>query len=195
MRDTSDMRLIDPPTHPLTAEEFQELPEIEGVRIELWEGNLVVMAAAQMAWHSATARRVEDYFRAAKREVLREMGVVVGPRDVPIPDVLVFRGPIDLERSQFPADEVACVIEVVSPESLQRDTVAKPAKYAAAGIPEFWVVTRYPHNVDDAKVEIFRLTPAGNYGLARRCSLTELEDESYDSRMGDSRLGDSRLGA
>jgi Uma2 family endonuclease len=184
------MGLIDlPRLLPMTAEEFEELPEVEGARVELWEGNLVMMAAAQMAWHSAIARRVEDYFRAAKREVLREMGVVVGKRDVPIPDLLVFKGAIDLERSQFPADDVACVVEVVSSESVQRDTVAKPAKYAAAGIPEFWLVTRVRDDLDDTKVEIFRLTPEGTYGLARRCSLAELEDESYDSRLGDSRLG------
>src|SRR5262245_23112429 len=112
------MRLIDPPTHPLTAEEFEQLPEVEGVRIELWEGNLVVMAAAQMAWHSATARRIEDYCRAAKRDTVREVGVVVAPRDVPIPDVLVFRQPIrNLRQSQFRADELDCVVEIVSPES------------------------------------------------------------------------------
>src|SRR5688572_22557942 len=109
MRDTSPMGLIDLPRLPMTAEKFQNLPEVEGNRVELWEGNLVVMAAAQMGWHSAIARRVEDYFRAAKREVMREMGVVIGPRDVPIPDLLVFKGAIDLERSQYPADEVACV--------------------------------------------------------------------------------------
>lgn len=160
---------------PLTAEEFESIPEPEGTRLELWEGNLVVMAAAQMAWHSATARRIEDLFRAAKREVLREIGVVVGPRDVPIPDVVVFRGPIDLMRSQFPAADVTCVVEVISPESVNRDKHAKPAKYAAAGIPELWLVSQHEQDAYDAEVEIYKLTPAGEYGLAERKLLTELE--------------------
>jgi Uma2 family endonuclease len=177
MRDTSRMGIIDLPRLPMTAEEFQKLPEVEGARVELWEGNLVMVAAARMGWHSAIARRIEDCFRAAKREVMREMGVIVGPRDVPIPDLLVFKEAMDLERSQFPAEQVACVVEVVSSESVQRDTVAKPAKYAAAGIPEFWLVTRVHNDLDDTRVEIFRLTPEGAYGLARRCSLAELEDE------------------
>src|SRR5215204_5003341 len=128
MRDTPPVPLIDLPTPPLTAEDFEKIPEPEFFRLELWEGNVVVTAAAQMAWHTATARRVEDHFRAAGCEVLREIGVVVAPRDVPSPDVTVFREPIkNLRRSQFPAEDVICVVEVVSPESVERDTIAKPA--------------------------------------------------------------------
>jgi len=184
MSDTLGMRLIDPPTHPLTAEEFQELPEIEGVRIELWEGNLVVMAAAQMAWHSAVARRVEDFFRDAGRETLREVGVVVAPRDVPVPDVLVFREPIkNLRQSQFPANELDGVVEVVSAESVERDTKIKPAKYAAARIPEFWLVTEDPQDSFEALVEIYRLTPEGSYELRRKSSLADLERVGYDARL------------
>ncbi|WP_162908180.1 Uma2 family endonuclease [Allorhizocola rhizosphaerae] len=170
------MLITDLPSLPLTADEFEKIPEPDGARLELWEGNLVVMAAAQMAWHSATARRVEDLFRAAKREVLREIGVVLGPRDVPIPDVVVFREPVDLDRSQFPAADVTCVVEVISPESVNRDKNAKPAKYAAARIPEFWLVGRLPENPNDAQVEIYKLTPEGGYGLAERALLSELEE-------------------
>ncbi len=168
--------MTDLPSLPLSAEEFEKIPEPEGARLELWEGNLVVMAAAQMAWHSATAQRVLEYFRAQNREVLREIGVVVAPRHVPSPDVTVFREPIkNLRRSQFPAEDVICVVEVVSPESVERDTVAKPAKYAAAGIPEFWLVTEDPDDQYDARVQIFKLTPAGTYALQERVALSRLE--------------------
>jgi Uma2 family endonuclease len=184
------MGLIEIPRLPMTAEEFQELPEVEGARLELWEGSLVVTAAAQMAWHSAIARRIEDFFRAAKLETLRELGVIVAPHDVPVPDVLVFREPIkDLRRSQFPAEDLMCVVEVVSPESKVRDIERKPAKYAAARIPEFWLATEDTRDPFEAQVEIYRLTVGGGYALAQRWTLSDLERAGYDSRLGDSRLG------
>lgn len=37
---------LDLPALPMTAEEFERLPAVEGARLELWEGSLVVAAAA-----------------------------------------------------------------------------------------------------------------------------------------------------
>ena len=40
------MTILDLPPHlPMTAEELEELPSVEGWRIELWEGNLDVASA------------------------------------------------------------------------------------------------------------------------------------------------------
>lgn len=183
------MGILDLPRLPMTAEEFQKLPEVEGARVELWEGNLVVMAAAQMWWHSEAAQRVLDLARAAGLSASREMGVEVGPKDVPIPDVVVFRERVKFpRRSQFAAHDVACVVEVMSPESVERDTIAKPAKYAEARIPEFWLVREDPEDAYEAIVEIYRLTPPGKYALERKWALADLEEAGYDSRLG-SRLG------
>jgi len=191
MRDTSTMGLIDLPRLPMTAEEFQELPQVEGARVELWGGNLVVMAAAQMWWHADVAHRVVSFFREGGCSANHELGVIVAPRDVPIPDVVVFRERVtDTRRSQFPAHDVACVVEIVSPESIERDTKWKPARYAAARIPEFWLITEDPDDPSEADVEIYRLTPGGTYELSRKWELTDLEAAGYDSRLGfDSRLG------
>jgi len=184
------MGIIDLPRLPMTAEEFQELPEVEGRRFELWGGNLFVMAAAQMWWHADVAYRVVAFFRAAGCSANHEVGVVVAPKDVPIPDVVVLRERIsNPRRSQLPARDVACVVEIVSPESAERDTKWKPAKYAAARIPEFWLITEDPSDQFEADVEIYRLTPEGTYGLSSKWELTDLEQAGYDSRLGDSRLG------
>jgi Uma2 family endonuclease len=113
-----ELKLELPGALPLTAEQFVAVPVVEGVRMELEEGNLVVMASAQMAWHSLAAQRIANWFNEREAVVtLREVGVVVGPRSVPAPDVTVFRKPVtELRRSQFPAEDVQCVVEVVSPE-------------------------------------------------------------------------------
>ncbi|MFC0528327.1 Uma2 family endonuclease [Phytohabitans kaempferiae] len=170
-----ELKLELPGALPLTAEEFAAVPVVEGVRMELEEGNLVVMASAQMMWHTMTARRIQDWFRAQGLFAEREVGVVVGPRSVPAPDVTVFYKPVsDLRRSQFPAADVRCVVEVVSPESVSRDRVSKPLKYAAAGIPEFWLVEEHPDAPADAIVKQHRLAGSA-YTVARTVTLAEIE--------------------
>lgn len=54
-----------------------------------------------------------------------------------------------------PAD---LVVEIVSPESAQRDRVTKLSEYQDAGIPEYWLI-------DPAQEEaaFYRLTPEGRY--------------------------------
>jgi Uma2 family endonuclease len=44
------------------------------------------------------------------------------------------------------------VVEVVSPDNLERDTVIKRADYAEAGIPEYWIV-----NPEEAAITVLKL--------------------------------------
>ena len=170
-----------PAALPMTAEDFARLPVPEGVRLELWDGNLDMAASAQLHWHSQIVHRVLTMFLNSDREASAETGVVLGPRSVRAPDVTRFRSGVtpDTEQSQFPVADVDLVVEVLSPESDERDQLVKPYEYAQAGIPEFWLVDRDP---DDRRtgaiVRIFRLTPGPSgevYTLVRRARLSELE--------------------
>ncbi len=174
------MTSLDMPRLPLTAEEFEHLPSIDGWRIELWEGNLDVSAAAQMRWHAIVMRRVANMFEGAGRAVTTETGVVLARRTVREPDVTRFRAGVDpgYKRSQFPAADVDLVVEVVSAESEKRDHLVKPEEYAAAGIPEFWLVEEHPDDDADAVVKMYRLTPRGNYALERSVDLSALLAEN-----------------
>lgn len=85
---------------------------------------------------------------------MREVGVKVAPRDVPSPDVMVLNRPLtaaDLDRSQFDCRDVARVVEVVSEESRDRNTLTV-----------------------DATVSIFKLPPAGTYEISARHELSQL---------------------
>lgn len=64
---------------------------------------------------------------------------------------------VELERSYIdgPGD---IVIEVVSPESRERDLVTKFAVYAEGGVPEYWII-----NAIDNEAHFYRLNDAGNY--------------------------------
>lgn len=168
---------------PLSAEEFVELQVPEGTRLELWNGNLDMAAAAQMYWHSAVANRILQVLLRSGRRAARETGVVLAPRTVRAPDVSRFREGIKpaLRGSQFPAEDVDLVVEVVSPESEERDRLVKPHEYARAGIPEFWVAEEHPDDAEEALINIYRLTPGlvGNtYTLIRQLSLAEIEAEA-----------------
>ncbi len=174
------MTILDMPPHlPLTAEEFEDLPPVEGWRIELWEGNLDVASAAQMAWHSTTMREIANMIAATGRVVHTEVGVVLAPRTVRTPDVTRFRPGVrpDLLRSQFPVADVDLVIEIISPESAKRDRLIKPDEYATAGIPEFWLVEQHPEDINDAEVNIYQLAPSRAYTLVRSVALSALEQE------------------
>ncbi|WP_221490126.1 Uma2 family endonuclease [Crossiella cryophila] len=43
----------------------------------------------------------------------------------------------------FAPEDVLLVVEVVSPESAHRDNTVKPGKYAAAGIPHYWLIEEH----------------------------------------------------
>jgi Uma2 family endonuclease len=174
------MTTLDVPRLPLTAEEFERMPPVKGLRIELWEGNLDVSAAAQMRWHAVVMRRIANLFEAAGRAVTTETGVVLARRTVREPDVTRFRAGVNpgYKRSQFPAADVDCVVEVVSAESGTRDRKLKPDEYASAGIPEFWLVEEHPDEDADAVINIYRLTPHGNYAFERSVDLSALLAEN-----------------
>lgn len=46
------------------------------------------------------------------------------------------------------------MVEVVSEESLDRDRTTKPMKYAAAGIPHFWLIE---HEENGPAIHVFEL--------------------------------------
>lgn len=102
-----------------------------------------------------------DLFR-----VRREMSVVLGPRQRPEPDVLVVRADAEIgpDATWYPAAAVVLVIEVVSPDSEERDRQRKPQLYAEAGIRYFW---RVENSSGGIALYAYELDPATRqYALA-----------------------------
>ncbi|MGI8336339.1 Uma2 family endonuclease [Actinomadura scrupuli] len=90
---------------------------------------------------------------------MSRMDVKLGHRMRPCPDVLVIDAVVaeDDDRTCYRPDEVQLVIEVVSPESEERDRKTKPQRYAEAGIEHFWRV----EDVAGAPVAyVYELDPA-----------------------------------
>src|SRR2546430_6628108 len=180
-READPMPTLDLPFGlPLTAEQFEKLGCVEGLRIELWDGNLDVSASAQVAWHGLVKHRIADLFEADGQTVSTGIGVALSDRTVREPDVTRFRrgASPSLQQSQFPVADVDLVVEVVTPESDKRDRVIKPDEYAAAGVPEFLPVEEDPEDEADAVINIYRLAESGAYALVRSVDLSVLQKEN-----------------
>lgn len=133
------MRTIElPVTVEWTPEMLERLPR--DYRYEVSEGRLIVSAAAMRPWHGDAQIRITHLLRSAGLVAYPELGVVIGPGEVYDCDIGVLRDPPAPHVAYHPAREFELVVEVVSPDSRTADRIVKPAKYAAAGIPEYWRV-------------------------------------------------------
>ncbi|MCW2940350.1 MAG: hypothetical protein JWN00_3335 [Actinomycetia bacterium] len=137
-------------------------------RVELIDGALVFMSP-QKRFHQWVIHGLSNAIgeqAPASLRVVDQMDVKLGHRQRPVPDVLVIDAAAadDFDRTYYVPAEVHLVIEVVSPESEERDRLTKPLRYAAAGIVHFW---RVENNGDQPVVYVYELDPASKtYGLA-----------------------------
>ena len=84
-----------------------------------------------------------------------EVSLLLGPRSRPEPDLMILRGPISRYKAQPPtSQDVALIIEVAE-SSYRYDRGHKWRKYAAAGVPVYWIV-----HLKKRQVEVYR-DPAG----------------------------------
>ncbi len=120
----------------------------EDDRVELLEG-VIVASPPQGPLHAAVLTDVlAALIRAvADRAVVRaQMPFLAGRRSVPEPDVAVVPG-----RSadyQFRHPDAALLVVEIADSSLPQDRLTKSRIYAAAGVPEYWIV-----NLRDRRLE------------------------------------------
>jgi Uma2 family endonuclease len=93
----------------------------------------------------------------AALSVAREMSIVLSERQRPEPDLVVITTEEGGGDTWYPADAVLLAVEIVSPESQDRDRRRKPRLYAEAGIRHFWRVEEndglpvvYVYELDEA---------------------------------------------
>jgi Uma2 family endonuclease len=128
----------------MTVERYLGLVE-EGVlseddRVELLEGVIVAMTPSNPPHDTGVTLATHALIRAvADRATVRtQRSLVVRPWSLPEPDVAVVAGaPRDYSECH---PEAALLAVEVADSSLQQDRLTKAAIYAAAGIPEYWIV-------------------------------------------------------
>ncbi|SEO77602.1 Endonuclease, Uma2 family (restriction endonuclease fold) [Actinacidiphila rubida] len=129
---------------------------------ELMDGSLVFVSP-QRKFHSLAMYLLEQCLRSTVPETLRvrrEMAVVISKRNVPEPDLVVVQAAADADQRQtrYEVKDVVLAVEVVSPDSEDRDRDTKPHKYAAAGIAHFWRVEMAGED-DRPVVYVYELDP------------------------------------
>jgi Uma2 family endonuclease len=153
------------PVHPLTVDDYHAMAEA-GIlgpddRVELIDGQII----EKMTIGPRHIRIVNLLTEAA---VMRASSVVEVSIQNPVrlsrytepePDVVLLRKDRDLTRVPH-AEDVLLLVEVAE-QSLRLDKRVKLPRYAAAGIPEVWIV-----NVPDARLECYRDPSPSGYATA-----------------------------
>ncbi len=148
--------------HRLSVDDYHRMIEIgiltEDDPVELLEGKLVTKMP-QKGPHSHTVMEcydmIKDLLSGGEWKVRCQMPITLAHSE-PEPDVSVSVGPKSNYFTRHPkANEVALVIEVAD-SSLLEDRRYKGSLYAAAKIPQLWIV-----NLPDAVVEVHTSPRAG----------------------------------
>jgi Uma2 family endonuclease len=128
----------------MTVERYLGLLE-EGVlseddRVELLEGVIVAMTPSSPPHDTGVTLATHALIRAVAEQatVRTQCSLVVRPWSLPEPDVAVVPGSPRDYSERHP--ETALLAVEVADSSLQQDRLTKAAIYAAAGIPEYWIV-------------------------------------------------------
>ncbi|HET7462032.1 MAG TPA: Uma2 family endonuclease [Longimicrobium sp.] len=165
------------PTQPAvrrwTYDEFARLPD-DGNRYEVIGGELYVSASPRPI-HQEISARISDLVRpfvkqnGLGRALPGPIDIVFGEGDFLAPDYVFVRHDrtgIISERGVEGAPDL--VVEIVSRGTKSRDRGIKRRRYAAFGVPEYWIV-----DWDRKHVEIYRDTD----DKARQ---TEIATDSFD---------------
>jgi Uma2 family endonuclease len=121
-------------------------------RVELLEGVVVSMSPANSP-HATAVHLVAEALHAAvgERAAVRiQAPLVLGRRSVPEPDVALVTGRTRDYTKAHPT--TALLVVEVADSSLGQDRLTKTAIYAAAGIPEYWIV-----NLREDTIEVHRM--------------------------------------
>jgi Uma2 family endonuclease len=118
-----------------------------GDKVELLEGVVVAMAPEGL-WHANGVRWVARALTVAigtRAYVDQQHSFIAGALSVPEPDVTVLPGRLEDYLTHHPS--TAHLVVEIADSSLVQDRLTKAAIYAAAGIPEYWIVARRGEHV------------------------------------------------
>lgn len=140
----SDLAALPAPDGEWTAEDYLRLSGRTNRLVEFTCGYIKVLPMPTDQ-HQAM---VETLFLLLRAYAARTRGKArfaplrlrIGPARYREPDILFLRSAQDPRRQDRFWTGADLVVEVVSPDDPERDRTAKRAEYAAAGIPEYWIV-------------------------------------------------------
>ncbi len=161
--------LVDVARRRFTVEEFWRMAEaglfLERPRVELVDGEIVDMAPIGPR-HALCVSVLSEWFvpRLAGRALLfPQLSLRLGPRTECQPDLVLVRPPRAAYRGANPAPSDALLLVEVADTSRAYDRQVKAPMYAAADVPEVWIV-----DVVSETVEVYREPASDRYREVRR---------------------------
>lgn len=124
-----------------TVSDLHALPD-DGLRYELIDGSLIVSPSATYSHNNIArwlANILEDASPTDEWIVGTDQSTTIDDRSELRPD-LVVASVKRINETPFPIGDTLLVGEVISPNSVLRDTEIKRALYARAGVPAYWIV-------------------------------------------------------
>ena len=132
--------------HRFSVEDYQRMVEAgvfgEDQRLELVQGEVLEMAPIG-SWHAAVVDWLSRHFwhcAGSHAHIRIQNPVALPPDSEPQPDIAVLAPRADGYAGAHPGPEAVRLLVEVAEASSTFDLGAKAALYAAAGIPEYWVV-------------------------------------------------------
>jgi Uma2 family endonuclease len=134
---------VELPAREITLDDVTELAASSDLRYELIEGNLLVMAPADIDHARVITELIVWFVKHGTEHVLPTPGLrIKGRSSGRNPDLMVLRRQVPGETVWVEPEDVLLAVEVVSPGSRSEDRIRKPLEYAEAGIPHFWRIER-----------------------------------------------------
>jgi Uma2 family endonuclease len=161
--------------HRFSVEDYQRMVEAgvfgEDQRLELVQGEVLEMAPIG-SWHAAVVDWLNRRFwncAGGAAHVRVQNPVALPPDSEPQPDLALLAPRADGYASAHPGPEAVRLLVEVAEASSSFDLGPKAALYAAAGVPEYWVV-------DGATGElvVHRWPADGRWGEIRRPAMDEV---------------------
>jgi Uma2 family endonuclease len=147
------MPVVEPTVRRFSRAEYYRMAELglfQGQRVELIAGEIVEMPALNPP-HSTATKLAEEALEAAfgRRYHARvQQPLSLGINSDPEPDVAIVPG---RPRAYRTHPTTAALVVEVSDSTLRYDQNDKGSLYAAAGLPEYWIV-----NLVDRQLEVYR---------------------------------------
>ena len=153
---------------PFTVEMYHRLGELgildEDDRVELLDGQIVEMTPIG-GRHAACVYRLSNLLArrlGTDAGVSTQNPLVLAERWEPQPDLAVLRRPPDASGAWLPTAQDVLLIVEVADRSHEHDRDVKVPRYAAAGIPEVWLV-----DLEEDRVALYREPGPTGYGDVR----------------------------
>ena len=151
-----------------TVDEYHRMAEAgilgEGDRVELLDGEIVLMSPMGTRHASTVARLIERLrdLAGSRATVWAQLPIRLNRYSEPEPDLALLRRREDFYADRHPGPQDVLLVVEVADSSRRADREQKIPLYARAGIPEVWLVD-LPRDV----IEVYRDPAAGAYGTVQ----------------------------